>query len=106
VGYRSASTGAEKAAEKQRQDAQEQRESRQTCVDVLCAYLRMPYEPEPGQDTPKLQQLAFQASREIRTVIRIITAHLKEDAAVSWQGLNFDFTGVVSTVVTLRVPSS
>ena len=24
-------------------------ENRQTCVDVLCAYLRMPYEPDPGE---------------------------------------------------------
>ena len=71
-------------------------ENRQTCVDVLCAYLRMPYEPDPGQDAPEPQRLAFQAIREVRhTVIRVITAHLKEDAAVSWQGLNFDFTGVV-----------
>ena len=70
--------------------------NRQTCVDVLCAYLRMPYEPEPGQDAPEPQRLAFQAIREVRhTVIRVITAHLKEDAAVSWQGLNLDFTGVV-----------
>ena len=71
-------------------------ENRQTCVDVLCAYLRMPYEPDPGQDAPEPQRLAFQAIREVRhTVIRVITAHLKEKAAVSWQGLNFDFTGVV-----------
>jgi hypothetical protein len=28
-------------------------------------------------------------------VIRVITSHLKEEAAVSWQGLNLDFTGVV-----------
>ena len=71
-------------------------ENRQTCVDVLCAYLRMPYEPDPGQDAPEPQRLAFRAIREVRhTVIRVITAHLKEDAAVSWQGLNFDFTGVV-----------
>jgi uncharacterized protein YjbI with pentapeptide repeats len=71
-------------------------ENRQTCVDVLCAYLRMPYEPDPGQDAPEPQRLAFQAIREVRhTVIRVITAHLKKDAAVSWQGLNFDFTGVV-----------
>jgi uncharacterized protein YjbI with pentapeptide repeats len=69
-------------------------ENRQTCVDVLCAYLRMPYEPDPGQDAPELG-LAFQASREVRhTVIRVITAHLKDDAAVSWQGLTFDFWGV------------
>ncbi len=72
-------------------------ENRQTCVDVLCAYLRMPYEPDPGQDAPRPEQLAFQAFREIRhTVIRVITAHLQEDAGEkSWQGLNFDFTGVV-----------
>jgi len=71
-------------------------ENRQTCVDVLCAYLRMPYEPDPGQDAPEPQRLAFQAIREVRhTVIRVITAHLKDHAAVSWQDLNFDFTGVV-----------
>ena len=71
-------------------------ENRQTCVDVLCAYLRMPYEPDPGQDAAEPQRLAFQAIREVRrTVIRVITAHLKKYAAVSWQGLNFDFTGVV-----------
>ena len=70
-------------------------EKRQTCVDVLCAYLRMPYEP-PGQDAPVRERLAFGADREARhTVIRVITAHLKDGAAVSWQGLNFDFTGVV-----------
>ena len=71
-------------------------ENRQTCVDVLCAYLRMPYEPDPGQDVPAPQRLAFQAIREVRhTVIRVIGAHLKKNAAVSWQGLNLDFTGVV-----------
>ena len=71
-------------------------ENRQTCVDVLCAYLRMPYEPDPGQDAPEPERLAFRASREVRhTVIRVIVAHLKDHAAVSWQGLNLDFTGVV-----------
>ena len=75
--------------------------NRQTCVEVLCAYLRMPYEPEPkpGQENGsdfEARSLAFQASREVRhTIIRVITAHLREDAAVTWQGLNFDFTGVV-----------
>jgi hypothetical protein len=71
-------------------------ENRQTCVDVLCGYLRLPYEPDPGNEAPEPEWLVFRASREVRhTVIRVITAHLKEDAAVSWQGLNFDFTGVV-----------
>jgi uncharacterized protein YjbI with pentapeptide repeats len=76
--------------------ADDWKESRQTCVDVLCAYLRMPYAPDPGQNAPEPQQLAFQAIREVRhTVIRVITAHLKKDAAVSWQGLVFSFNGVI-----------
>jgi uncharacterized protein YjbI with pentapeptide repeats len=76
--------------------AEDWRENRQTCVDVLCAYLRMPYEPDPGQDAPESQRLAFRADREVRhTVIRVIATHLQEDAAASWRGLNFDFTGVV-----------
>src|SRR5215813_12837984 len=56
----------------------------------------MPYEPDPGQDAPEPERRAFQASREVRhTVIRVITAHLKDGAALSWQGLSFDFTGAV-----------
>ena len=71
-------------------------ENRQTCVDVLCGYLRMPYEPDPGQDAPGPERLAFRASREVRhTVIRVITARLKDDTAKSWQGLDFDFMGAV-----------
>ena len=50
-------------------------ENRQTCVDVLCGYLRMPYEPDPGDKVGGLERLAFRASREVRyTVIRVITA--------------------------------
>src|SRR6185437_8749040 len=71
-------------------------ENRQTCVDVLYGYLRMPYEPDPGDEAPGPQRLAFRTSRQVRhTVIRIITAHLKPDAALSWQDLKLDFTGVV-----------
>jgi hypothetical protein len=54
-------------------------ESRQTCVDVLCACLRMPYKPDPGEAAPEQQRLALQANREVRhTVIRVITAHLRK----------------------------
>ena len=76
--------------------ADDWQDHRQTCVDVLCAYLRMPYEPEPGDDAPVEKRLAFQASREVRhTVIRVIAAHLNGTAPVSWCGLNFDFAGAV-----------
>jgi uncharacterized protein YjbI with pentapeptide repeats len=75
--------------------ADDWKENRQTCVDVLCGYLRMPYEPDPGDEAPGPERLAFQASREVRhTVIRLIGAHLHPEAAVSWEGLNLDFTGV------------
>ena len=71
-------------------------ENRQTCVDVLCAYLRLPYDPDPGEDADPAERSAYRANREVRhTVIRVITAHLRDDARVTWQGLNFDFTGVV-----------
>jgi hypothetical protein len=76
--------------------ADDWQDHRQTCVDVLCAYLRMPYEPEPGDDAPMEKRLAWQASREVRhTVIRVIAAHLNGTAPVSWCGLNFDFAGAV-----------
>src|SRR5262245_36151621 len=76
--------------------ADDWKENRQTCVEVLCAYLRMPYEPDPGEKATEKEQVEFRASREVRhTVIRVITAHLKDGAEESWQGLNFDFTGAV-----------
>ena len=69
-------------------------ENRQTCVDVLCAYLRMPYEPDPGQDAPEPQRLAFRASREVRhTVIRVITAHLKDGRCGVLAGLELRLHG-------------
>ena len=76
--------------------ADDWQDHRQMCVDVLCAYLRMPYEPGPGDDAPVEKRLALQASREVRhTVIRVIAAHLNGTAPVSWCGLNFDFAGAV-----------
>ncbi|MET8006155.1 pentapeptide repeat-containing protein, partial [Nonomuraea glycinis] len=72
------------------------RELRQTCIDVLCAYLRMPYTPKPPDDTEEADRLAFAGLREVRhTIIRLITAHLRIFPAVSWQGHYLDFTGVV-----------
>ena len=31
-------------------------ENRQTCVDVLCAYLRLPYDPDPGDDATRTER--------------------------------------------------
>jgi uncharacterized protein YjbI with pentapeptide repeats len=71
-------------------------ENRQTCVDVLCACLRLPYDSDPGEDGTQEKRAAYLADREVRhTIIRLISAHLREGAAWSWEGLNLDFTGVV-----------
>jgi uncharacterized protein YjbI with pentapeptide repeats len=70
-------------------------ENRQACVDVLCGYLRMPYSPDPGQDAPERDRLAFLADSEVRhTIIRVIAAHLRREAGTSWSEMSLDFTGV------------
>ncbi|GAA4600596.1 hypothetical protein GCM10023195_00360 [Actinoallomurus liliacearum] len=67
---------------------------RQTCIDVLCAYLRMPYEPDPGSGAPAAEGLVFGRNQEVRhAIIKVITTHLRSGARVSWRGHDFDFTG-------------
>jgi hypothetical protein len=65
-------------------------EQRQVCIDVLCAYLRMPYEPDATNDKHR------DGEREVRfTIIRLIRDHLQDPnpkASTSWCGLNLDFT--------------
>ncbi|RAJ66773.1 hypothetical protein K378_02948 [Streptomyces sp. Amel2xB2] len=64
-------------------------EQRQVCIDVLCAYLRMPYQPDPSAEGHKIGE------REVRlTVISIIRDHLRHpDAATAWSTYALDFTG-------------
>ncbi|MFI1676307.1 pentapeptide repeat-containing protein [Streptomyces sp. NPDC020607] len=72
---------------------------RQTCIDVLCAYLRLPYTAEAVPPDDDTAHHAYLASREVRhTIIRLIRDRLAvgpEDFAASWQGYDLDFTGVV-----------
>ncbi|NYH51558.1 hypothetical protein HNR06_001147 [Nocardiopsis arvandica] len=91
-------------------------ELRQTCIDVLCAYVRMPYEPEPvpasalGQGSAPVlspepadgrqaeeehaRRLEYASFREVRhSILRVISSRLREDGP--WQGHSFDFTGAV-----------
>lgn len=80
-------------------------EQRQMCIDVLCAYVRLPStpartatdgEPLAGNEQPERTP---RAELEIRqTVIRIIAEHLRsrpeDPMRASWRGHDLDFTGV------------
>ncbi|MER6342336.1 pentapeptide repeat-containing protein [Streptomyces tendae] len=72
---------------------------RQTCIDVLCAYLRLPYSARadlPPNDAEALH--TYLALREVRhTVIRLIRDHLclPPEHPHSWQGHDLDFTNVI-----------
>ncbi|GAA3257637.1 pentapeptide repeat-containing protein [Nonomuraea helvata] len=69
---------------------------RQTCIDVLCAYLRMPYEISPEPDASMEHRLHLRSMTEVRrTIWRIIGAHLRLEAGPSWRGHDFDFTGAM-----------
>lgn len=83
---------------------------RQQCIDVLCGYLRLPYEPETGADhlvqrtdtvqvdgvSRELRYQLRQNDREVRrAVVDVIVAHLRSTAEVSWSAYNFDFSGAV-----------
>ncbi|NUK50127.1 pentapeptide repeat-containing protein [Streptomyces lunaelactis] len=72
------------------------RDLRQTCIDVLCAYLRLPYTSKtdlPVRDAEARH--AYLALREVRhTVIRLIRDHLRlePEHPRSWRDHDFDFT--------------
>ncbi|TXS52748.1 pentapeptide repeat-containing protein [Streptomyces sp. t39] len=69
---------------------------RQTCIDVLCAYLRLPYTPDPGPADLEGHH-RFLALREVRhTILRLIGDHYRrpEGTHRSWQGCDLDLTGI------------
>ena len=62
-------------------------DNRQTCIDILCGYLRMPLPAEPLDEQGRA---AFLGDREVRySVIRVITARLSNGAKASWQDRDF-----------------
>jgi len=89
---------------------------RQQCIDVLCGYLRLPYDPPAGLLKTIAVELKLPAAQEgqpeketrtyehlpndrpVRlTVISTITRHLRDPsdggAPISWQGHDLDFAG-------------
>ncbi|EMF57245.1 MULTISPECIES: pentapeptide repeat-containing protein [Streptomyces] len=71
---------------------------RQTCIDVLCAYLQLPFTPDPGDDPGQQDEhhryLAFRKVRH--TILRLISDHYRRPRGTprSWQGCDLDLTGV------------
>jgi hypothetical protein len=63
-------------------------ELRQVCINVLCAYLRMPYETDIASEKYR------EGEREVRsTIIRIISDHLQDhNDPTTWCGFDLDFT--------------
>ncbi|MEU4778016.1 pentapeptide repeat-containing protein [Micromonospora sp. NPDC023633] len=89
-------------------------ESRQGSIDVLCAYLRQPWNPPPEapgpvpdpQDRERGPLTTYPAEapgdlrqeRQLRhTVIRLVrdNLHLPDDDPRTWRGHDFDFSGMV-----------
>ncbi|MFG2441008.1 pentapeptide repeat-containing protein [Streptomyces sp. NPDC048508] len=66
-------------------------EQRQVCIDVLCAYLRMPYASEASDP------LHRSGEQEVRqTIIRVIRGHLQDpDLPSAWCSYDFNFAGAV-----------
>ena len=86
---------------------------RQQCIDVLCAYLRLPY--HSGNHSDLLEQVVTTDTtvalggqthndqrtyrlqpqeREVRlTIVGIIRDHMQERATIGWHGHRFDFSG-------------
>ncbi len=81
--------------------AQNNPDQRQTIVDVICSYLRMPYTPPddqaPGEDAPEDTHCRYEQRRQelqVRlTAQRILTAHLNPRAAkIFWAGIDLNLT--------------
>jgi hypothetical protein len=63
---------------------------RQTCIEVLCGYLRLPYEADPTSSDYR------KGEKEVRrTIIRVIRDHLQGFSDVSWCSYNFSFEGAI-----------
>ncbi|QKV72996.1 pentapeptide repeat-containing protein [Amycolatopsis sp. Hca4] len=83
--------------------AQDNPAQRQTIVNVICAYLRMPVDPPPDpDDDPEARRR--RREHEVRlTAQRILAGHLRPGpepgtpAATFWPGLELDLTGAVLT---------
>lgn len=72
--------------------ADEWPEQRQTCVDVLCAYLRLPW--EVGPEDPQGYQ--FDPDFQVRkSILSILEDRYARTASISWSDQSLDLSGAV-----------
>jgi len=87
----------------------------QQCIDVLCGYLRLPFDPDPavshltnvvrhhrltadGDRTVDRTYQLLPNDREVRdTIVRVIAAHVQADRETGWHEQDFDLTGATLT---------
>ncbi|MEV5648943.1 pentapeptide repeat-containing protein [Nocardia sp. NPDC052254] len=90
---------------------------RQQCIDVLCGYLRLPYDPADGAthlssrtttgntDGAEVERVyqVRQNDREVRrTIVAVIVSHLRRQAETSWSDCDFNFDDAVLEDVDFR----
>ena len=90
------------------QEKEEAKYQAQTCINVLCSYLREPYDPNPrgqayvrtvirddftGRTTEEHYERRSDDSQVRQSIVRVMASHLQPAARVSWSKLEFDFTG-------------
>ncbi len=90
---------------------------RQQCIDVLCGYLRLPYDPDEGATHLSARKITDEAGgpqverayqlrqndREVRrTIIAVIVTHLRPQAETSWSQCDFNFDDAVLEDVDFR----
>jgi hypothetical protein len=60
-------------------------DQRQACIDVLCAYLRMPW-PDRGESEEGELQVR-------RSIVKLMGNHLNPDTQTPWSAMDFNFEG-------------
>jgi len=84
-------------------------DQRQTCIDVLCSYLRMPWPLEASDDAADQEKLGKarlrdEETRVRETILKIIAAHLHKERPTKsgWHLNDFDLTG--AKLPSVRMP--
>ena len=90
------------------QEKEEAKYQAQTCINVLCSYLREPYEAAERGPAHVKTVINYEVSgrtaeehyerrsddRQVRqSIVRVMASHLQLTTRVSWSQFDFDFTG-------------